>query len=164
MRPAVRPDPIHIGAGLKSDVVLRGLVGDGDAALQLSLKAATDGVHVAMQQGQVQADGRTVLAGQTLVVAMGTPLTFGSTRITLVQAEVRGAGAEFAAAAATAAATAPMQPADAPVPSQAGPLRALAASSAHRRQRAGCRIHRRAGLRQLDGAHAAHAREAGAAG
>ncbi len=80
---------IHIGSGLDSDVVLRGLAGAeaAEGGLRLSVKAAPDGVHLAVQQGQVQVDGRTVGAGQSLVVPMGTPLTLGATQIALVQTE-----------------------------------------------------------------------------
>jgi type III secretion protein D len=70
-------------------VVLRGLA-DAQAAvggLRLIVRAAADGVHLAVQQGQVQVDGRTVAAGQNLVVPMGTPLSLGSTQIALVQTE-----------------------------------------------------------------------------
>jgi type III secretion protein D len=82
---------IHIGSGLDSDVVLRGLVGAeaAEGGMRLSVKAAPDGVHLVVQQGQVQVDGRTVGAGQSLVLPMGTPLTLGSTQIALVQTEVQ---------------------------------------------------------------------------
>jgi type III secretion protein D len=93
---------IYIGSGLDSDVVLRGLgdagprsggagAGEGAATeggMRLSVKAAPDGVHLVVQQGQVQVDGRTVGAGQSVVLPMGTPLTLGATQIALVQTEL----------------------------------------------------------------------------
>jgi type III secretion protein D len=99
---------IHIGADLDSDVVLRGLgpQSESDAGMRLSVKAAADGVHLAVQQGQVQVDGRTVGPGQTLVLAMGTPLTLGSTQIALVQSDAPDADADAAGTATASGASA----------------------------------------------------------
>jgi type III secretion protein D len=84
---------VHIGSGVDSDIVLRGLAqalgtdGSGPGAMRLSVKAAPDGVHLAVQEGRVQAGGRTVAAGQATVVPVGTPLTLGEIQIALVHAD-----------------------------------------------------------------------------
>ncbi len=91
---------IVIGSGLDSDVVLRGLSGAGEAEVRLSVKAAANGVHLNVQQGQVQLDGRTLSAGQSAVVPVGTPLTVGQTQIALVQAAPAAAASAQPEAAA----------------------------------------------------------------
>lgn len=101
---------IHIGSGLDSDVVLRGLAAAGAGELRVSVKATPDGVHLAVQQGQVQVDGRTVAAGQTLRVPLGTPLTLGQTQIALVQTDA--APDQAAAATADAPPSAGISPAN----------------------------------------------------
>lgn len=93
---------IQVGSGIDSDVVLRGLAGAGDAEVRFSVKAAADGVHLNVQQGQVQADGRTLDPGQSAVLALGTPLTVGKTQIALVQAAL-AASAEAEMGTATQA-------------------------------------------------------------
>ena len=79
---------IRIGSHVDNDIVLRGLADAQDGELRLSVRAAADGVHLSVQQGRVQADGRTVAAGQTLLLPLGTPLTLGPTQIALGLADV----------------------------------------------------------------------------
>lgn len=94
---------IHIGSGLDSDVVLRGLSAQGEGELRLSIQADLDGVQLAVQQGRVQVHDRSLAAGQAMVVPMGTPLTLGQTQIALVQLEEQAEAAPSHAAQADAA-------------------------------------------------------------
>lgn len=136
-RTAVPADTaIHIGPGLDSDVVLRGLPGaagnpgEGGEAPRFSVRGTADGVHLAVHAGQVQAEGHALAAGQSRVLPLGTPLTVGQTQVALVLAEgperaeadeapgPRAAGA--AAVDATVKAAAPATPDTVPPPNRFG--------------------------------------------
>ena len=118
---------ILVGSGLDSDVVLRG-AGQGD--VRLSVKAAADGVHLAVQQGEVRVQERTLAAGQSAVVPLGTPLTLGQTQIALLQAQAAAAAESIPCVAADSAEAPGVPPPAAPDPFMRWPRRLLTGGAA----------------------------------
>jgi len=71
---------VSVGGGFDSDVVLRGL-----AAHRIVLTASGDALQLQVLQGEVDVAGQTVAAGQTLQLAIDTPLQLAGTRLGVVR-------------------------------------------------------------------------------